>query len=348
MAGIMDVVGIINNLDYRPKYEKAKCIRSSSPKSSCSVCQEVCSKQAVTINKKGISINESCNFCNECVSHCPTNALVDTGRRFVGNDKTIYLLCQKHKLDEDINNNSLIDCLNFLSTKILLNIYTNGFREIYTNITKCENCQRSHNLQQELDRTNKILNKLNLPLMSIYNADVEYLVECIKEAGKAKKDTQVDRRDFFKHMAKDIFGKTYEIAPPAMRVQFWHSTDQILKKWQQNIENKLSVYRIEIDKDRCIQCKACMKMCPHNVWEEKDDTIIFRPYLCTGCNLCKDICPTKAINVTENIEIISEITLLSTKKDCTSCGKEFVASITDADKCPTCVWKNIKSSHPER
>ena len=342
MAGIMDVVGIINNLDYRPKYERGKCLKSISPKASCNICEEVCSKKAVTINKKGIAINESCNFCNECVSHCPTNALVDTGRKFVGADKKIYLLCQKHKLNEDINNNSRIDCLNFLSTKILLNIYTNGFREIYTNINKCENCQRSHNLQAELDRTNKILSKLNLPPMSIYNIDVENLVEYVKEAGKIKKDTQVDRRSFFKHMAKDIFGKTYEIAPPAMRVQFWRSTGQILEKWQQNSENKLSVYDVDIDKDRCIQCKACMKMCPHKVWEDIDETIVFRPYLCTGCNLCKDICPTKAIKVTENIEVTNEIIFSNTKKECKSCNKEFIASIIDADKCPSCVWKKIK------
>lgn len=191
----------------------------------------VCSKKAVTIGKKSIVINESCNLCNECVSHCPKNALVDTGRKFVGTDKKNYLLCHKYKLSEDINNNFRINCLNFLSTKILLNIYVNGFKQIYPNLNKCENCQRGHSLQEELDRTNKILSKLNLPPMSIHNEDVENLVEYVKEAGKIKKDTQVDRRDFFKHMAKDIFGKTYEIAPPAMRVQFWHSTEKILQKW---------------------------------------------------------------------------------------------------------------------
>lgn len=342
MAGIMDVVGIINNLDYRPKYEKNRCIKSISPKASCKICQEVCSKDAVIINKNSIAINESCNFCNECVSHCPRNALVDTGRKFVGSKGRIYLLCRKNKLNEDIDSNSTIDCLNFLSTKILLNIYVKGFREIYTNVSKCENCQRSHNLQDELERTNKILSKLNLPLMAIYDTDLEYLVECIKEAGKIKRDTQVDRRSFFKHMAKDLFGKTYEIAPPAMRVQFWRSTDQILQKWQEKNENKLSVYDVKIDKDRCIQCKACIKMCPHKVWEEDGDRILFRQFLCTGCNLCRDICPAKAIDLSESIEIVSEITLLCSKKECTSCKKEFVASITETDLCPSCTWKRVK------
>lgn len=343
MAGIMDVVGIINNLDYRPKHVWTKCIRSVSPKASCSICEEVCKKKSVTINKKGIAIKESCNFCNECVSHCPTNALVDTGRKFAGTDKKIYLICHKHKLSEEINNDSRIECLNFLSTKILLNIYNKGFREIHTNFKECENCQRSHKLQEELGRTNKILKSLNLPLMSVYDVDVENLVENVKEAGKIKKDTKVDRRSFFKHMAKDIFGKTYEIAPPAMRVQFWRSTGQILEKWQQKSKNKLSVYKVEIDKDRCIQCKACMKMCPNNVWEENNDDIIFRQHLCTGCNLCKDICPTKAINIAENIEIIYETTLSNTKKECISCKKEFVASIIDADLCPSCTWKKSKN-----
>ena len=64
---------------------------------------------------------------------------------------------------------------------------------------------KGHSLQEELDRTNKILSKLNLPPMSIHNEDVENLVEYVKEAGKIKKDTQVDRRDFFKHMAKEQY-----------------------------------------------------------------------------------------------------------------------------------------------
>ena len=344
MAGIMDVVGIISNLDYRPNYVRAKCIRSVSPKVSCSICEEVCSKKAVVINKKEITINESCNFCNECVSYCPTNALVDTGRKFAGADKKIYLLCHKHKLgpDEEVNN-LRIECLNFLSTKILLNIYNKGFREIHTNFKECDSCQRSHGLQTELDRTNKILGNLNLPLMSVYDDDVENLIEYVKEAGNKKKDTKVDRRSFFKYMAKDIFGKTYEIAPPAMRVQFWHSTGQILQKWQHNNENKLSVYKVVIDKDRCIQCKACVKMCPDNVWEENNGDIIFRQYLCTGCNLCRDICPAEAIDVAEDIKLINETILSNTKKECTSCKKEFISSVTEADICPSCIWKRIRN-----
>lgn len=345
MAGILDLVGIVNNLDYRPKYERAKCIRSISSKASCNICEKVCSKEAVTLGKKKIYINESCNYCNECVSHCPTNALVDSGRKFVGTDKKIYLLCQEHEQDEDINNNSHnahIECLNFLSRKILLNIYNNGFTEIYTNIDKCGDCKKSHKLQNELDRTNKILSILNLPIMSGYNMEVENLVKDIKEASEIKKETVVNRRDFFKHLAKDIFGKTYEIAPPAMRVQYWRSTGQIIGKWQQNKENKVSIYKIEINIDRCIQCKACMKMCPKDVWEESDDSIIYRQYLCTGCNLCKDICPTKAIEIEEDIKLINDRSYSITKKECSSCSKEFIDSITEAEECPSCIWKKIK------
>ncbi len=344
MAGIMDVVGIVNNLDYRPKYERAKCIRSISHKANCSICREVCSQKAVTICKNGIAITESCNFCNECVSYCPTNALVDSGRRFVGADKEIYLLCQKHKLSENIDNYSRIECLNFLSTKILLNMYSNGCREIYTNLNKCVACQRSHKLQNELDRTNKILNELSLPAMSVINKEVEDLVDYVKDAVKIKQNTKVDRRSFFTHTAKDILGKTYEIAPPAGRVQYWRSTGQLLAKWQKNNEQQVSVYKVEIKIGRCIQCQACLKMCPHNVWEEIEDTMIFRQYLCNGCNLCKDTCPTKAIAITEDIRLINYTVGSIAKKECTLCGQEFTASITEAGQCPSCTWKEFKAA----
>jgi len=341
MARIMDVVGIINNLDYRPKCERKKCIRSISPKASCNICEEICSTKSLKINKNGIYISESCNFCNECVTHCPTNALVDSGRKFVGSDNKIYLLCQKHKIVEDINNNSRIECLNFLSTKILLNIYNNGFREIHTNLEKCEGCERFHNLDEELNRTNEILDKLNFLPMTIKNDEVKIIVEYVKQAGKIKKDTKIDRRSFFKNIAKDMFGKTYEIAPPAIRVQHWKSTSQILDKWQPNIEN-ISLFKVTINSDRCIQCNACAKMCPQRVWEINGDETSLRQYLCNGCNLCKDICPTKAIEIEENIGLINETAFSKTEKICSVCGKKFTACITEANECPSCVWKKVK------
>ena len=342
MAGL-DMLRIMNNLDYRPKYERDKCIKNSSPKASCDICHQVCSQDAITIGKKRIGISDSCDFCNECVAHCPTNALVDSGRKFLGNQEEIYLLCHKQSLEDDINSNIKVECLNFLSTKILLNIYSAGYREIHTKLDKCQDCERKSKLDEELARANRILEALDLKPIRVMDVEVEELMEKAQEASRVKKDTKVDRRNFFKYLAKDAVGKTYELAPPALRVQHWRSTTQILTRWQANSEKKLSLYSIDIDQERCIQCKACTKMCPQEVWQEDGEDLQFRPHLCNQCNLCKDICPTNAIEVEEHIRLTDEETSLhNTEKECADCGKEFKTALVESDHCPSCIWKRIK------
>jgi indolepyruvate ferredoxin oxidoreductase alpha subunit len=50
-----------------------------------------------------------------------------------------------------------------------------------------------------------------------------------------------------------------------------------------------------IDTAKCTSCKTCVKLlgCPALVVEKSK--IFIEPSLCTGCNLCAQICPQKAI-----------------------------------------------------
>lgn len=51
----------------------------------------------------------------------------------------------------------------------------------------------------------------------------------------------------------------------------------------------------QIDQDACIKCKACMQLgCP--AIEDDGSTISINQTLCTGCTLCAQVCPKKAIH----------------------------------------------------
>lgn len=335
------ILNIINYLDYRPKYEQEKCIKSISPKSRCSICKDVCSSNAITINQRSISIEENCNTCNKCVSYCPTNALVDTGKKFIGANGRLYLLCEEFKIEDNVDNNFKINCLDYINTKILLNIYKRGYREIYTNLEKCSDCNKNIDLLFELDKTNEILSKLDKPLMSIQNMEVKSLVLKAKEIEKLKSANEVDRRSFFKQLAKEFYSKTYEVTPPASREQFWDSTSHILEKWNENKEKKLSLYNVEINYHKCIQCNACKKLCPQEVWKIDDTTLEERFDLCNGCKLCEDICPTKAIVLKEDIILIDRQVNKKETSNCIRCNKEYARYKKEIEKCPGCIGKEI-------
>ena len=56
--------------------------------------------------------------------------------------------------------------------------------------------------------------------------------------------------------------------------------------------------KIEVDRDRCIDCGACYSLCPVDaIAFEKDRKVAFDVDKCVACGLCVDTCPTRAINL---------------------------------------------------
>ncbi len=55
----------------------------------------------------------------------------------------------------------------------------------------------------------------------------------------------------------------------------------------------MSLYKLEIDKEACIECGACTKKCPVSldVPRQLDNAE------CLRCLECKSICPVKVINL---------------------------------------------------
>jgi len=59
---------------------------------------------------------------------------------------------------------------------------------------------------------------------------------------------------------------------------------------------------IEVDDERCIDCGACLSLCPVNAIVLKEDfSVIFDEERCLGitCGLCIDACPARAIKQTK-------------------------------------------------
>lgn len=67
--------------------------------------------------------------------------------------------------------------------------------------------------------------------------------------------------------------------------------------------------RIEFNREKCIGCQLCSRVCPAKAIEviedEKGKRPVFLIYRCIYCGQCAEVCPTKAITLSKVFENIA-------------------------------------------
>ena len=62
---------------------------------------------------------------------------------------------------------------------------------------------------------------------------------------------------------------------------------------------RMPEYKINRDKDRCIDCQVCVNQCANDVhtWDEDLNRVVSDENLCVNCHRCVVYCPTRALNI---------------------------------------------------
>ena len=60
--------------------------------------------------------------------------------------------------------------------------------------------------------------------------------------------------------------------------------------------------KIQYDRDKCIGCKLCIKVCPCGAIEFKEKEKKIKIYLsrCCFCSQCNDVCPVKCLSMSDD------------------------------------------------
>lgn len=65
---------------------------------------------------------------------------------------------------------------------------------------------------------------------------------------------------------------------------------------------------LEIDKNACVGCRMCVKVCPHGVFEMLDNkAAIAHDQRCVECGACQLNCHYEAVTVTKGVGCLTVI-----------------------------------------
>lgn len=57
----------------------------------------------------------------------------------------------------------------------------------------------------------------------------------------------------------------------------------------------------EVDDDKCVLCRLCVKKCPYDALSVKSNKITLNSINCEGCGMCYNVCPQNAIEMKEKL-----------------------------------------------
>ncbi len=97
---------------------------------------------------------------------------------------------------------------------------------------------------------------------------------------------------------------------PGVRTLVFFKGCPLRCKWCSNPENLERKYQVLYKRSSCIDCGACVSVCPveiHKISKETQLHEIDRSIECIGCRKCEKTCPKSALSISGQMMTISEI-----------------------------------------
>ena len=111
--------------------------------------------------------------------------------------------------------------------------------------------------------------------------------------------------------------------------------------------------RVTVDEDGCTACGICVAVCPTDAIEITEEgenqVLLFRPSACTNCSLCREACIEGVIDYENEIRFTDilqdQAEVVATIKPawCAVCGDVIPAGT--GEMCLTCERRQLSAAH---
>ena len=359
-------------------YEPALCSRTRWRHSHCSLCQEGCAPGALQLTNQ-IDLNESkCTGCGLCISRCPNGvfwsrrrddaALIRqiAGLLSSSTRKTIEFDCGRSgQVGQDV---LTLPCLGRLTENLILAPLVLGANLVEIHWPECRGCANENclsHLRSVLLLVTKLTTMVGLgedvvqvrrsgqysehmPDISPCFSRRHFLRDLTREAGQALVT-------LLPEFASEKPSGTLRHVVGAKRLILLKLIGTFPQHTPIRIERKgLPVAEVEIHSG-CVGCPVCATLCPTGALERTENAegvnICFHPEICTACHICQEACMLRVISTSPEFRLESlyerntKLLCRLTARICQNCGDSFWGD-AESNLCGYCRMKQ-RMAHPD-
>ncbi|HEY6281075.1 MAG TPA: 4Fe-4S binding protein [Burkholderiales bacterium] len=338
----------------KPKYftyKESICAHSRSEITGCTKCIDICSTRAISPDGDHVKVEPHlCMGCGACASVCPSGAMGYAYPRVADLGARIKTLLQTY-----LNAGGKDPCLllhNATDGRELVAKLGRRGKGLPANIIPLETFHIA-SLGMDLMLGAVALGASNLVVLSTGSEAADYLVSLRTQMGFAEEILQglgYNGSHFQLIEARDVAAleKAVWSIQPARPVKpasfnlfnekrttldfaFDHLTNNAPSpKEEIPLSGGAPYGKIEVNRDTCTLCMACVGACPENALQDAKELpqLKFIERNCVQCGLCEKTCPEQAISLTprllltkeaRNPRILNEAEVFA----CIRCGKPF-------------------------
>jgi ferredoxin len=293
---------IIKATNLQPTYTPEHCLVVKRAVGGCTVCEDVCPHQAITITRQ-VAIDEiDCTGCGLCVEACPSQALA-TG---VAYNPGAPLKCSQVS-----GSAQSVQCLARLQPSDLVRLADRqGAVTLVRN--DCARCKiGAAAVPEALER----IAQAAQALAALQGVTLTVTVQQAEKYDATDNPKALSRRELLRggwrgvqHTASDLVAPLEQLGPPPPKES---SLPAELRKQYRLISaaapqpTDLVPWRLPRIAEGCIMCPVCTNVCPTKAFRREFDppsegggaALLLAPERCNGCNACVSSCPVKVITL---------------------------------------------------